>query len=137
MIAAENGASKETIELLLKCGASINDTDKVTHLRSNIEVLCDACLCKTTVETLFCSLVTCWTLFPTPLISHHSHPLVPWDENKCIFATRSLLSQDGMSVLMIALNSDLPEVVKFLLDHKADVTAVSAVPYSCLCFRLQ
>jgi hypothetical protein len=43
-----------------------------------------------------------------------------------------------MSVLMIALERKAgPEVVKFLLDHKADATAVDEVPYSCLLLWLQ
>jgi hypothetical protein len=38
-----------------------------------------------------------------------------------------------MSVLMLAVeNASSPEVVKLLLDHKADATDVDGVQYSCL-----
>jgi hypothetical protein len=43
------------------------------------------------------------------------------------------LSQYGTSVLVNILKKGArPEVVKHLLDHKADATAVDKVPYSCL-----
>jgi hypothetical protein len=43
-----------------------------------------------------------------------------------------------MSVLMIAMKKEAgPEVVKLLLDHKADATAVDGVPNSSLLLCLQ